>query len=113
MTISGMVLNGGTVKLAELADDSHSFEGLVATDVAFEGPAVITFLGTLDMQDSGFAHGPGGLESILWEVNPKYREVLGAIALENSTFVRCTFKGIGVAGTPSGINKFVQMMTVG
>jgi hypothetical protein len=104
-------LTGGIVKIAEIVDDSHIIDGMVATGVTFVGPAIVSFIGANSMDSCRFGHN-GGLETLLWEVQPGRHSVTGTIGLTNVTLVGCDFRGIGVAGDSAAINTFVQMMTV-
>lgn len=113
MATTGLTLNGGTVKLAEIVDDSHMIDGMVATNVTFVGPAIVAFIGANSMDACKFGHDEGGLESLLWEVLPGRTSVTGVIGLTNATLVGCKFRGVGVAGDAAALNTFVQMLTVG
>jgi hypothetical protein len=109
MTISGITLNGGTVKLALFADEHNSIEGIHATDVAFEGPAVVAFIGTTHFEDISFL--TDDINSLLWDFDPARSFAAGAIGISNGTFIRCTFRGIGVTGDAAHLNQLLQTLT--
>ena len=111
MTTTGLNFVGGVVKLAEIVDESHIIDGMVATGVTFVGPAIVTFIGSNRMDGCRFGF-DDGLEELLWEVLPGRQSITGSIGLTNVTLVGCDFRGIGVAGDSAAINTFVQMMTV-
>jgi len=88
-----------TVRLGqfEIRED-QMVEGITATDCLILGPQVVVLHGcTLD--HCSWEHPGTDIGSILWRF-PKAPEVVGCLVLINCTFVRCNFRGVGIAGTP-------------
>lgn len=105
---SDRIITGGTYRLVDIVDSSNVIRNLVATDVTFYGPAVlIVSSATLDSdnvyEDVVWTHGEGGIEALIWEVDPIRERVVGAIGMANCEFIRCTFIDVGVAGKPDDI----------
>lgn len=109
MTISELTLNGGTAKLALLADENNNIEGIHATDVAFVGPGIVIFQGSTHVEDIQFL--TDDLNSLVWDFDPARNYATGAIGIKNGTFIRCTFSGIGVTGDPAHIAQLVGSLT--
>jgi len=109
MTKSGLTIAGGVVKITDLVDDTYILDGLVATGVTFEGPAIITFApGDHVIDGCKWLSGLGGFDSLLWEVEAGRTHITGVVGLTNATLIDCTFSGIGVAGTASALHTFAQ-----
>lgn len=92
-------IQGQTVRLGqfEIRED-QTLEGGTFTDCLILGPQVVVIHGcTLD--HCTWEHPGTDISSILWRF-PKAEEVVGCLVLANCTFVRCRFRGVGIAGTP-------------
>ena len=103
------VLNGGTVRLVDIIDEHNRISGLEATDVTISGPGILA-LNPPDLwfEDCIWTFGAAGFDSLLWDIDPARRGLTGAILLESSSFVRCTFRYVGVAAVPDVMASFVE-----
>ena len=106
-------LTGGTYRLADLVDDSYVIDGMEAEDVTFIGPAVVAFVRNVTMAELSWDFGPGGPESLLWEVEDNRSAVAGAIGLRNSSLLRCSFKGVGIAAKAPEMAAIVSHLRIG
>jgi hypothetical protein len=100
---------GQTVRLGqfEIRED-QLIEGITATDCLILGPAVVVLHGcTLDR--CTWEHPGTDIGSILWRF-PKAPEVVGCLVLANCNFVRCNFRGVGIAGTPEMLADWRQKL---
>lgn len=70
------------------------------------GPAVVVPSGKTVSEYNTF---DGSADAVLWEIPPDRSKVIGAIALEDCTFIRCRFANIGIAGPRDVIRAFLGL----
>lgn len=108
MSYSGMVtiaddkIRDQVVRLADMAVARPFVQGLVFENCMILGPAVVAMLNGGTLEGCSFDSPP---EALLWEV-PADTTKIGAIGLDDCTFVNCHFQGVGFAGTPEFAEKF-------
>jgi hypothetical protein len=93
------------IRLALLAGDDAAIRDQEFVDCTIKGPAVI-FLGDGARLDHNTLEGGPG---VLWELDPaKQPNIVGAILIERTAFVGCTFTNVGIVGPKEVIDKFRQ-----
>lgn len=108
-THSPMRLEGGTIKIADLAGAASRIIGLVARNVTLIGPAVVFPTGRTRIESCAWIAPGGDVESLVWDVDSTHRtSIAGAINLHDCDFVDCQFVNIGYASTPEGVQAFLQ-----
>lgn len=97
--MADMTFQNQTVRLGqfEIRED-QTVEGLTCTDCLILGPQVVVLHGCT-LEGCTWEHPGTDMSSILWRF-PKAEEIVGCLVLVNCTFVRCTFRGVGIAGDP-------------
>ncbi|HEY3530397.1 MAG TPA: hypothetical protein VGK78_14720 [Nocardioides sp.] len=101
-----MRLQGGEYRLTDLCDRQGKIVALDAEGVTFKGPAVILVTGQSTVANCKWDHGGGGIEAVVWEIDPVRTHVVGAIHVVDSSFVGCMFTNVGFAGPAELVNKF-------
>jgi hypothetical protein len=96
------------LRIHQLLADDPILSGFTFVGCLISGPAVLvvqpgsTIIGCrFDTTD---------LEALLWEIPDSRSRVIGAIAVVDCYFERCTFKDIGFAGVVEQLNQFRQSL---
>lgn len=92
-------------RIVDLVGDEYIIRGRTFEDCTIYGPAVVVPLDQIAFEHNSF---DGPLEAILWEIPDEKNFIVGAIGLTDCIFRRCQFRGIGIAGNHSLIEKFVR-----
>lgn len=86
------------IRITDLTVTSPVLEGYRFSNCAIYGPAVL-----VPQQDVQIANcrwdSPGGLDALFWVIEPGRKWLVGAIALIDTSFIGCSFNGIGLAGS--------------
>ena len=85
---------GEVVRLALLAENGSAIRDHQFSDCDVHGPAVV-FGG--DFVHTSF---DGEADSLIWELAPSQKGVVGAILLDNCRFVGCRFHNVGIIASP-------------
>jgi hypothetical protein len=86
------------VWVPELAHEGNIVRRIFFEDCLLMGPAVVAFLGHVNIHASSFAE---QIEEVLWEYEPmRPYKWTGAIGMEDCTFNRCQFHRIGILANP-------------
>lgn len=108
-----MHINGQTILLSQHVDEKGHIRGLNARNATILGPAVLALGDGCELSGNTWLT-PGGVESVIWEVDPGVRPFLdGAIWLFDCDWKDCKLIRIGVALAPGGVSAFVAGATVG
>jgi len=91
------------VRIALFAGDGR-IRGETFERCDIRGPAVIVPLGKTVSEHNSF---DGTADAVLWEIPPERSRLIGAVALESCTFIRCRFTNIGIAGPGDLIRAFL------
>lgn len=92
-----VVLNDEVLSWADLVGPDDRVADLIATDCLVVGPAVISLGADAEFPACTFH---GAVEGLVWGA-PKGWSPIGAITVENSTFIGCTFARTGIV-VPDG-----------
>jgi hypothetical protein len=107
-TYTGKTIRLHDLFLTELELANHHFE-----DCVLRGPAIITSTGaTFRLEHCSWDTGGGNVDSLVWEIDPARTGVVGALVFRDSSFVRCRFERVGLAGDPQTIAKFFGSASV-
>ncbi len=87
------------IRIVDEVGINSLIENKAYADSLIVGPGVIVPLDHVTMTDCGFDGTP---ESIFIEI-PENRFVQGVIGLRNTSFLRCRFQNIAIAGTPENV----------
>lgn len=93
------------VRLADLTVNTFILEGLTFQNCRIIGPAVL-----LPQGETSFSHctwEAPGVDAVLWEIPPGRTEIVGAIAVIDTTFSACTLSLIGLAG-PADLRRILE-----
>jgi len=94
-------------RIVDLVGEDDLIMGRTFEDCTIYGPAVLAPLQGVSFEHDTFEGDP---KALFWEIPEGRVHVLGAIGLVNCTFHRCKFRGIGFAGTPALIQRFLQVI---
>lgn len=95
--------DGVPIRIADLADATDILDGFEFVNCKITGPAVLAILDRVSLVQNSF---DGEFDSLLWEVAPTRKRIIGAIGIQNCSFTRCDFSRIGLAGPPEFIRSF-------
>jgi len=95
-------------RLVDLADAAGRIRGLRATGATFFGPAVVVALEGTWINEPTWDPGAGGIEAVIWEIDPAREKVLGVVVLDQCLLEDCTFVNVGYAARPEGIAAFAS-----
>lgn len=99
------IVKAEMVKAADVAFTSNPVKNMHYEDCIIQGPAVLIFLGNTSLDGCSFEGPP---ETITWEISPERQTVLGAVGFEDCVFLRCQFRGVGIAGNREFIDNFMN-----
>lgn len=102
---NGKEKRGGDIYLADLARDNGVLEGFHFEGCHVMGPAVIVVQGEFDLVNNTIEGDP---DAFLWELQPDRERVTGAILVKDTTFERCKFTNVGLAGYSDFIEQVRQ-----
>lgn len=81
------------VYIHDLVNDKGIVDGHKFEDCAIKGPAVLVLLHDCHVSNSSV-----GSPEAIWPPLPSNRGYIGAIGVQNCSFNKCRFEGIGFAG---------------
>ena len=85
---------GEVIRIALVAGDAAAVRDKEFADCDVHGPAVL-FLGEgTAIESCGW---DGDFDAIVWELSANRQRIIGAIHVENSSFVGCRFRNVGIA----------------
>jgi hypothetical protein len=93
---------GKAINLAELAGDNGVIEGFHFEDCHVKGPAVLVMQGDFSLVSNEIEGDP---DAYLWEIPEHRTHVIGAILVKDTTFERCYFTKVGLAGRSDFIER--------
>jgi hypothetical protein len=91
---------GEVIRIALVAGDEAAIRDKEFADCDIHGPGIL-YLGDGATLDGGTWDGP--LDALLWEIPPGRSVVIGAIHVENSSFIGCRFTNVGIAAHAAAV----------
>ncbi|WP_350004373.1 hypothetical protein [Pseudarthrobacter sp. WHRI 8279] len=85
---------GKVLRISDLTVTTSVIRDRIFEDCLILGPAVLALVGST-LEECIF---DGDVDALLWEIPPERLQIIGAIQMENCTFLRCRFQMIGFAG---------------
>jgi hypothetical protein len=93
---------GEVIDLVKLAGEDGVIESHHFENCQVKGPAVLVMQGDFSLVENEFEGDP---DAYLWEIPEHRTRVIGAILVKDTTFERCTFAKVGLAGRPDFIER--------
>ena len=108
-----MEISNQTIILSKHVDvETGNVRGLNARNAIILGPAVLAPSDGSTLDSCTWATS-GGIESVIWEINPTVRPQLeGATWLFDCNWQDCTLVRMGIALAPEGLTNFLATATV-